>query len=432
MAHGRKYAALLDLDDQAPDIYETPDLTDDTSTQHTSVADRSASPTSSYNSDDETSRISRGRRSSYRTSSQRRRRHGAAGDEEFGDFSDEEDESLERKLARLRREVEEVKAEFARRKKEEKHTESEDLEVQDDGGIADLGSVLGNLHLSRQGSGTGAGSCLAQQLQRNLRARSSRTPAENASTQSDKQDDRHQRYTVSYTPQYQESHALAKAADFDSRLTLLEKALGINALAIPELGAGLASTAILPKLATLDQQLSTLSTSSASSLDSASRKVRQLTKDAERLDELRRSARVASKDTAATAASARTAGTAPPHDADVASATDADPEHIAKINALYGTLSTIESLSPLLPSVIDRLRALRALHASAATASETLDAVEKRQDDMATEIGRWSEGLQKVETTMKRGEEAMAGNLSTVEGWVRDLETRMKRFAGSG
>ncbi|TKA54220.1 hypothetical protein B0A49_10375, partial [Cryomyces minteri] len=106
--------------------------------------------------------------------------------------------------------------------------------------------------------------------------------------------------------------------------------------------------------------------------------------------------------------------------------------HIAKINALYGTLSTIESLSPLLPSVIDRLRALRALHASAATASETLDAVEKRQDDMATEIGRWSEGLQKVETTMKRGEEAMAGNLSTVEGWVRDLETRMKRFAGSG
>ncbi|KAK5012433.1 hypothetical protein LTR60_004382, partial [Cryomyces antarcticus] len=365
MAHERKYTALLDLDDQAPDIYETPDLTDDTSTQHTSVADRSASPASSYNSDEETSRISRkhlrldearsrfgtsrtgGRRSSYRTSSKRRRGHGAASDEEFGDFSDEEVESLERKLARLRREVEEVKAEFARRKKEEKHTESEDPEVQDDGGIADLGSVLEDLHLSRQGSGTGAGSYLAQQLQRNLRARNSRSPGENASTQSDKQDDRRQTYTVSYTPQYQESHALAKAADFDSRLTLLEKAIGINALAVSELGAGLASTAILPKLATLDQQLSTLSTSSASSLDSASRKVRQLTQDAERLDDLRRSSRVASKDTAATAASARTTGTAPPHDADV------DPEHIAKITALYGTLSTIESLSPLLPSVID-------------------------------------------------------------------------------
>ncbi|KAL8964646.1 MAG: hypothetical protein Q9183_004307 [Haloplaca sp. 2 TL-2023] len=32
MAATRKYAALLDLDDAAPDIYETPELTDDAST----------------------------------------------------------------------------------------------------------------------------------------------------------------------------------------------------------------------------------------------------------------------------------------------------------------------------------------------------------------------------------------------------------------
>ena len=101
---------------------------------------------------------------------------------------------------------------------------------------------------------------------------------------------------------------------------------------------------------------------------------------------------------------------------------------VAKINALYGTLPTIEGLSPLLPSLLDRLRSLRAIHADAATASEGLERVERRQTEMADDIKRWKEGLEKVEKAMKQGETVMGGNMKVVEGWVKELEQKMGKL----
>ncbi|KAJ8123359.1 hypothetical protein O1611_g9611 [Lasiodiplodia mahajangana] len=132
MAVNRKYADLPDLD-SAPDIYETPDLTDDNSTIPTTV-DRSLSDDEFDDDDDDDTdgpgishsrlRINQarsrfmpsqldardvdfsdrvnGKRKSYRASSKRHRilKDGTA---EIGDLSDEEEgESLERKIA-LRR-----------------------------------------------------------------------------------------------------------------------------------------------------------------------------------------------------------------------------------------------------------------------------------------------------------------------------------------
>lgn len=80
------------------------------------------------------------KRRSYKTSSRRRRRRHRAPEEEQGGRSDEEEESDEsdeeeglwRRIARLRREVEEVKAEVGRRKHEEKNGEGDDDETEDD------------------------------------------------------------------------------------------------------------------------------------------------------------------------------------------------------------------------------------------------------------------------------------------------------------
>ncbi len=44
-------------------------------------------------------------------------------------------------------------------------------------------------------------------------------------------------YTVTYAPTYEQKHALAKAADFDRRLVLLEKAIGISSTAVPGIDA---------------------------------------------------------------------------------------------------------------------------------------------------------------------------------------------------
>ena len=220
-------------------------------------------------------------------------------------------------------------------------------------------------------------------------------------------------YTVTYAPTYQQSHALAKAADFDGRLATLERVLGLSTSTLPNTNG--VRSAILPTLDTLQRQVSLLSDSTPSSLDNISRRVRTLTQEADRLEESRKSARAAQD-------ALNAAG------GNVVAEDSEDSEQIAKINALYGTLPTIENLAPLLPSLLDRLRSLRAIHADAATASESLERAEKKQIDMAAEIQKWRQGLEKVEEAMKAGETTMVGNTKVIEGWVKELEEKMDRL----
>lgn len=341
----------------------------------------------------------------------------------MGDFSDEEDgESLERKLARLRREIEEVKEEAAKRKAEKQSVldtndqSREDVESTDE--AAALSKMLDTISANPTTSSVSTGTLLAKDLEKSLHANGKSIPSSTTQKEGDATT-----YTVTYAPTYQQTHALAKAADFDSRLTLLERALGITATEIPIIDSNGIPKAILPKLDSLERQVSVVSESSASSLDNISRGVRLLTQEAEKLEEARRSAKAAHD--------AMKAAGIENGDGSVAGSTGVDnqsQEQIAKINALYGTLPTIENLAPLLPALLDRLRSLRAIHADAAMANETLEMVEKRQDDMAQEIAKWKEGLVKVEEGMKEGEKAMAGNVKVVEGWVKDLEAKMGKL----
>jgi nuclear migration protein JNM1 len=113
-----------------------------------------------------------GKRKSYRASS-RRRKKGEDDAEELGDFSDEEDESLERKLARLRREIEEVREEVGKREAQRKHgpnRDREDAPVIEESKLSALSDVLSHLHTSRGGTDVGAEAQLAQKLSTRLRA----------------------------------------------------------------------------------------------------------------------------------------------------------------------------------------------------------------------------------------------------------------------
>ncbi|KAE8442702.1 hypothetical protein EG329_002947 [Mollisiaceae sp. DMI_Dod_QoI] len=432
MALNRKYAALPDLD-SAPDIYETPELTDDNSTAPTGRA-RSESTSSSYKDfdEDEESGITRERlqpdearslfapaqidardvdfsdrvtakRKSYKAST-RRQRQREDGTEEYGDFSDDEDgESLERKLARLKREIEEVKEEYGKRQAEKKDTtgkDGEDLAAD----VTTLSRMLDGISASREPAPTSVAAKFVKDLGTGIKA--------NGPPHTSQGKGEPTTYTVTYAPTYQQSHALAKAADFDTRLALLEKALGISPTNLP---TNATPRAILPSLETLQRQISLITESSPSSLDSISRRVRTLTQEAEKLEESRRAAKAAQD-------ALRAAG------GDAISEEGGDSEQVAKINALYGTLSTIENLAPLLPPLLDRLRSLRAIHADAATASESLAKVEERQSQMAEDIKKWREGLEKVETAMKQGETVMSGNMKVVEGWVKELEQKMANF----
>ena len=367
------------------------------------------------------SRIS-SKRKSYRSSSRKRRKDGLEinglinGIEVSGD---EEVESLERKLARLRREVAEVKGEVEQRRAKQGVGSTEEPQHEAES-IGALSQVLESVEIPDLNGHSGAASRLTKRLA--AVTHSPRTLDHGSGSVPVQQMGANSTYTVTYAPTYQEDQTVSKVSDFDSRLTLIEAALGLDAIPLPTQDRS-SSKAVIPTLDTLDKQLDTLSTSTDTSLDKLSRRVKQLTQDADKLEQARKAAKSALE--ALNSSSENfSSSNGPPQDVDPLD----DVEQRSKINALYGTLSTIESLAPLLPSVLDRLRSLRQLHANAATASQTLASLEARQEEAKQELQAWREGLEKVENAMKQGEQTANGNTETIEGWVKELEERMQKL----
>ncbi|PHH54270.1 hypothetical protein CFIMG_003894RA [Ceratocystis fimbriata CBS 114723] len=423
----RKYAALPDLD-SAPDIYETPGLTDDNSTVPGSTLRTQSELDFDEELDDNEGGISRSRlrinearsrfnpanidastvdfsdrvdtkRKSYKTSS-RRRRILSDNTEEYGDFSDEEDdESLERKIARLTREVEEAKEQYGKRQLEQQANSEQQLEGKQEA-LESLGKILEDI--SRP-----YGSQVTPHIPRHLTTAPAEQSEETEALETTKQD---ATYTITYNPAYEQTHALAKVAEFDARLLALEKSLGSNSTLGLELDSNGMPRAILPTLDILQKQVSTLSQASTATLDSISRRVRSLTQEADQLTKSRKEAKEAQEAL------------------DGAKEGDGSCDQESKINALYGTLPTIENLAPLLPSILDRLRSLRTIHSDAASASDILSRVEKQQTEMALELKQWREGLTKIETAIQEGSTTMQGNTKVMEEWVKDLEARVAKF----
>ena len=365
-----------------------------------------------------------GRISSKRKSYKESEKRGRIDDSEpveNGDLSQDDDESLTERLARLRREIAEVKAESERRKAESESAKSQ-VQHADTDDIDVLSQTVDNIGSPNRFENIGAASRLVQQI--NVSLNGEPQTSNTIGTEVDRPPAVGSTYTLSYAPNYQDHHTLAKVADFDSRLTLLETFLGIDTIALPTQDRP-SGKAILPTLQSFDRQFSILSNSSDTFLDSTHQKVRQLTLDAEKLTEARKSAKAAQEALENSLSSIEK----PPEGAPSIAHVLEDPEQLSKINALYGTLPTIESLSPLLPPLLDKLRSLRSLHADAANASHDLANIESRQATMAEDLRSWREGLEKVEAKLKESEQTMAGNMSTVEGWVKELEGRIEAIA---
>lgn len=335
-----------------------------------------------------------GKRKSYKASS-RRQRILQDGTEELGDLSDDDDEeSLERRIARLQREVALAKDEHAKRKATSSNKDSDDSATNDERLVA-LSQVLDEI--SKPTSARVAPHVLKARPESSQEESSELPLGDNAT------------YTVTYAPTYEQSHALAKAADFDRRLLMLEKGLGISSTLMPEADASGLPRAILPTIDSMNKQISTLAQASTANLDAISRRVRTLASEQEKLNDAREKAKSLREELG------RHAPSTPSEES----------EQEAKINALYGILPTIENLTPILPPLLDRLRSLRAIHADAATAGETLSHIETQQAEMTAELKQWNEGLEKIEAAMKDSSVAVENNKTVMEGWVKDLEERI-------
>lgn len=344
---------------------------------------------------------------------------GIPGNSENEALKDEDEESLERKIARLRKEVAEVKGEYDKRKTR-RGSASEGVPSNEEDSLDALAHVLSSINAETE---HGAAARVIKRLSTALRVQDN--SLNNDEINQPEQNKEGSIYTISYAPGYQQSHLLSKVADFDARLALIESVLGAEALLLPS-PERLPVKVVLPLLDDLDRQISTLSSSTDASLDSIDRRVKKLTQEAHKLGEARTAAKAAQDALNSTLDHSKNS----PETTDEIKnrVNPEDPEQALKINALYGALPTIESLAPLLPSLLDRLRSLQIIHAGAAEASQNLTMLESRQENMAEDLKAWREGLGKVEMAMKQGERTAIANATMVEGWVKELEDRMQRL----
>ena len=325
---------------------------------------------------------------------------------------DSEEETFEEKVARLRREVEEVKAEGEQRSRQQRsgidsdHTSSFD----------ELGSLL---------------NALQAQVRKSRSSRSQPEAANGAAAVPTPSIATHDRPSSAATPEDLQ-RVLASASTLESRLTILENALGIPLLTSIQPSVPPPPRSILTTLDKLESQLSSLSSSTLPNLETMTSQIQTLTNSATRLRDAREAARAAQASPAATPAPISrptinghrpTATLAVSANESIASVTD-DAELTARIDQLHTVLPSISALSPLIPSLLDRLKSLRVLHTDAATISERFAEAERIQAKMGTEIERWKGALKGFGERMGQVQEVDEGNKAVVEKWVGALEGR--------
>jgi nuclear migration protein JNM1 len=335
---------------------------------------------------------------SYRTLNRRRNQALHEDPEELANFSEEEDkESVDEKLNRLRREVELLKAAASEAEPvENRQTDAHTLDQ-----IEKLSETLDLVYIQRSGS-TGAEERLARTLQ------SFQSHSQTKTIQP-------QVATPSSTSSPLVAESLSKAADMDARLAFIERTLGLSQSQLPE-AADEDYKAILPQLSTLERVMQ-IATAQPTALEAAQAKSRNLIKDVERVQRL--------KQEQAEPRSATSVST--PINGEAATPNVESSDQTAKINALYGILPTVESLAPALPLVLERLRTLRILHSSAADAQSLLADIERRQKEQDEEIETWRAALDNVEAHTKDGEQALSENVEKMGEMIRGLEVRLAK-----
>ena len=391
MAAPSRLAALPGYD-TAPDVYETPELTDDTSTTHQTAPSEgeddattstSASTDSEYDSEAESGVVSR-RRLKPSHAREKFTREGKGVEIKGGRFGDrvgglggrgyrvgaaprrDEKEALAERVARLKREVEECRV----------LAEGQDGgEAAGEGDMAGLRKVLEGLHMNKRS---------------------------------------HSRARISDKEGTKADEDVSKGvAEFDARLSIMEKSLGLSSLE-----GGAPETPLLPTLALLDRQFGALmSASSIASLEAASARIKKLREEAEQLS--------LPATTEPTTQAQQDGTVTPPSETSQPGLSSVDVE---KLRALHNLLPTLQSLSPTVPALLDRLRSLHTLHAGAANAASELEELERSQDDFDKELKEWRQGLEKVEKAVREADEANGRNGKVVQSWVKDVEGRMSKL----
>lgn len=353
-------------------------------------------------------------RASWRRPRRQRSRDGISSDEDDGpadgDEDDEVDETLREKMGRLRKETMEVADEVERRKRrkaveQEQLADEAEAEVTEEEEVLQLCKMMEQTRKSYEGLEPSAWREMDKLLKQvtaldeRQKRQQQKTPAAAAPPEQPSNT------TTASTP----SPALLKAAEFETRLALLESVLGLSTTA----GSATAATPILPSLSALEAQLALLTTDPPSSSSDLSRRIQALA-----------SSTTQHTKPTTTEPTSPTTNTTPP--------ATIDPQTQQQLTQLYAALPTIETLAPSLPPLLTRLQTLRHIHSDAASTHASVQRLEEKSDEVDREIKLWREGLEKVEERARGWELVWKGNAEGLETGVRGVERRVEALGGGG
>lgn len=303
------------------------------------------------------------------------------------------EETVEKKLARLRRELEEIRLELLDEQKEKMNSMEEGMVHKS---FADLNELDHQITELQNQAKKSAIATLEKRLQEfSLANLAKEEDREGNMMEMNHSENQSLKYTLDYNPKYKEKYTELNLSELENRLTVLEKSLGINHMHSYTLQAP-----ILPTLSHLNKKIMLL-TSNKSYIDLITKKVKDLVAEMEILHEKKSKI-----------------------DSDTNESTTISQEE--KIDALYSNLETIQNISCILPNLLDRLKALRIVHADAATVTTGLKDCTERQNIIQDEMIELKQTLERVEFAIKESKNTIQSNMTEIEKMVQEIEKKIK------
>lgn len=99
-----------------------------------------------------------------------------------------------------------------------------------------------------------------------------------------------------------------------------------------------------------------------------------------------------------------------------------------KIEAIYDRLPVLDNLSAAVPYLISRLKSLQGIHADAAASTETLRNIDSTVETINYDFKQWQESLKMIENKITDMSTKMQENRDQIQEWVRDMENRISQL----
>ncbi|KAI9089613.1 Dynamitin-domain-containing protein [Phlyctochytrium arcticum] len=477
-----KYRALPDLDTQ-PDVYETADTVDQSSTA-TSFPGNLEEAESSHNEDwdDDEDREGVVRSSvshaaaaerfgaseqpggfkggSWRTGSRRTTYESGSRTGSGGDQVREQESTVQR-LLRLMAEVEELDLDVQQEKQNQgkspvgtkgKRSSPSNAQMVEQisklqANLVGLGQSIGSVYTESLGTDHAAGGAESTPMKQSetgkelisqlrafrLQSLDDTTPETSQSVPTtDPSNDSTSAgltYELFYTPESAKLAQLANLSELESRLASLERLIGTHFLQGLDGSHESVSSlledngSLIGVLEKLDNQLALLT--QPRQVDLISRRVKSLTSDMERLAELRKKQQLDASFGISNENLLRSSNSSM-QDVGVF-----QTESERRISALYNIMEKVDPVAGVIPHLVSRLRGLKHLHSEAAVFSESLKMLVQEQERMDDGLGLVRESMDQLNQSVKANESAVERNVEALQIRLEDLSQRMNRLSSS-